>query len=192
MLIAITAGVLAGRLGRALLLRRGVPVPPLCCEGGVAAAWCVVQFRIASGMPWWWAGIPLALGWAGTLLAVCDVRTGRLPDVLTLPAYPVSVLLLAVAASHRPGLLGGATVGFVLFAGTYLLVRLISPAALGPGDVKLAGPLGALVGAVSIPGVVLVMTLAAVGTVLIALVLRRGSIPHGPAMLLPAWLATLS
>lgn len=160
------------------------------CEVAVGLLWTVVFVRVVTGMPLWWAAVPLALGWLAVLLAVCDVLAARLPDVLTLPAYPVAAVLLTVAALHRPDVLFGAVAGAVVFAGTYLLVRVVSPGAMGPGDVKLAGSLGAVVGAVSLPAVLFVMAAAAALTLVAALWTRAGGVPHGPAMLVPAWLVT--
>ncbi|WP_263248604.1 prepilin peptidase [Saccharopolyspora rosea] len=181
------AGVVAGRLGASVLraARRGVPPPPWCCEVGVAALWAAAALPAP---PWWWLPVPLAVGWFGVLLAVCDVRARRLPDVLTLPIGPVLAVLLAFAAPHRPGVLVGAVVGVVLFGGTYLLVRAAVPAALGAGDVKLALGLGAAVGAV-VWWAVLVVVLVAAGLTLLA-ARRCARVPHGPAMLAPAWVVT--
>jgi leader peptidase (prepilin peptidase)/N-methyltransferase len=160
------------------------------CEVPVGLLWTVVAIRAATGMPLWWAAIPLSLGWLAVLLTVCDVLAARLPDVLTLPAYPVAAALLGIAALHEPAVLIGAVAGVAIFAGTYLLVRVVSPSAMGPGDVKLAGSLGAVVGAVSLSAVLLVMAAAAALTLVAALWKRGGGIPHGPAMLAPAWLIT--
>lgn len=195
LLVGGVAGGGAGYLGRRLLcvVRRGVRPPPLWCEGAVAVLWAIVLASAAAGfLPWWWAPVPMALAWLAVLLATCDVVAGRLPDVLTLPAYPVAAVFLVVAAwwGSAPGLLIGAVAGLVIHAGIYALVRMISADAMGPGDVKLAGTLGAVVGAVSLPAVLVSMLAAAVLTLVLAG--RRGAagIPHGPAMLAPAWLAT--
>ncbi|MEY8041702.1 A24 family peptidase [Saccharopolyspora cebuensis] len=194
LLLGAAAGAAGARLLRAL--GRGVRPPPLCCASAVAVLWAVVAARLAGGaFGWWWAPVPLLLGWVGVLLAVCDLRAARLPDALTLPAHPVAACLVGLAAAHRPaalpGVLVGALLGAALFGGGYLVVRLLAPAALGPGDVKLAAPLGAVVGAVSVPAVLAVMGVAAVLTALWSA--RRGGagVPHGPAMLLPAWCATV-
>lgn len=189
------AGGLAGRLGRGLLraLRRGVHPPTWWCECGVAALWAVVSTTAASGaLPWWWLPVPLALGWLAVLLIACDVVARRLPDALTLPAYPGMLVLLAVAArwGDVPDLLPGAAAGAVLHAGVYLLVRLLAAGAMGPGDVKLSGVLGAAVGAVSVPAVLLAVVAAAVLTLISAWRWRQREVPHGPAMLVPAWLVT--
>lgn len=188
------AGGGAGWVGRHLLgaLRRGVRPPSCWCEAGLAVLWSVVGARVVSGAsPPWWAALPLLLGWLTVLLSVCDVLAGRLPDALTLSAYPLAALLLGLAAylDASPALLSGAVLGCALYGGVYGLIRWLAPRALGPGDVKLAGSMGAFAGSVSISAVVLCMLAAALLTLLVALRLR-GGIPHGPAMLAPVWLVT--
>jgi leader peptidase (prepilin peptidase)/N-methyltransferase len=162
-------GMLAGALARWLLgrLRRGAVVPPPYCELLVGALWA------ASGC-WWAAGrldpallpLLLGLGWLAVAAGTVDVLHGRLPDALTLPALPAA-LLLAVP-------LGGAAVlkavlGAGVLAGGYLAVRVLAPAALGAGDVKLAAGLGAALGALSLSAVLLGALLASLLTVGVAL-----------------------
>lgn len=195
MVLGGASGAAVGRLGRAVLsrLRRGVRPPPWSCETAVAVLWALVAARTAAGaLPVWWAPVPLLLAWGGVLLVACDLLASRLPDALTLPAYPALFAAIGVAscASGSPVSIGAALLGAGLFAGVYLLVRLIAPASLGPGDVKLSGALGAAVGAVALLAVPLSMLASAVLTLLH---LRRSggaAAPHGPAMLLPAWLVT--
>ncbi|MBF6147168.1 prepilin peptidase [Nocardia nova] len=71
-------------------------------------------------------------------LSVIDIRTGRLPDVLTLPGAAVVPVLAA-----STGRAGAAIAGALLLAVPYLLVHLVEPAACGAGDVKLALGTGA-------------------------------------------------
>lgn len=188
-------GWVAGRFGRALVgsLRRGVRAPPGWCETSVAVLWIATALRVGTGgLAPSAAMLPWLLGWWGTLLAVCDLRAARLPDALTGPAYPVAAVALAALAwwACAPALLGGALAGAAVFAGCYALVRLLAPASLGAGDVKLAGSLGAAVGAVSVPAVP-VCVLAAAALTLVGAILARGrAVPHGPCMLAPAWLVT--
>jgi leader peptidase (prepilin peptidase)/N-methyltransferase len=188
------AGAAAGWLGRLLLgsLRRGVRLRPLWCEVSVAVLWIIAAVRSSGGLPWWWLPGPMLLGWLAVLLSACDMTECRLPDALTLPAYPAAALMLAWARywSRAPNLMQGAVAGAVVFAGTYAVVRLITPAAMGPGDVKLAGSLGAVVGAVSVAAVLMCMAAAAVITLSQWALTRCRRVPHGPAMLAPAWLVT--
>lgn len=200
-------GAAAGRFGNSVLsaLRRGVRPPPWCCEIAVAVLWAVVGARTAAGgLPVWWAPVPLLLAWFGVLLGACDLLVRRLPDALTLPAYPVLLTAVGVAACPGPaGMVLSALVGAGAFAGLYLLVRLVAPHSLGAGDVKLAGVLGAAVGPVS----PLAVPLSAMASSVLALLQsgllarnrpprhrsrrpRAPAVPHGPAMLVPAWALT--
>jgi leader peptidase (prepilin peptidase)/N-methyltransferase len=134
------------------------------------------------------------------VLAVIDVRTHRLPDRLVLPAYPVAAVLLTASALLRgePGrLVAVAGGGAVLFL-FYLGLRMLRPGAMGGGDVKLAGVVGAMLGYLGWDAV-LGGTLA--GFVfgglfaLVLLIARRArsssAVAFGPWMLLGAWAAIL-
>lgn len=190
-----TAGLGAGWLGARLLhgLRRGVRPPGLSCEAGVAVLWATAAARsLTGGFPLWWLPVPLLLGWLAVVLTACDMLACRLPDALTLSAYPAASAVLGLAAygGRMPELVPRALLGAVLFAGVYACVRLVSSHAMGAGDVKLAGSLGAAAGAVSLAAVVLSMVAAAILTAGAACAARRAAVPHGPAMLVPAWLVT--
>ena len=192
------SGAAAGAGGAMLLGRvpRGVRVPVPACAVMVAALWAVVGERAVGGLPVWWWPVPLVLGWAGVLLSGTDLIARRLPDALTLPAYPVVAVLLAVAAvgAGSTGLPARAAAGAVLWAGGYAAVRLVAPGALGGGDVKLAGTLGALTAATSWSGLVLAVLAASLLTAVAAgpaLLLGYRDVPHGPAMLAAAWLVVL-
>lgn len=121
------------------------------------------------------------LAWL-VLLSVFDIRQRRLPNALTLPGAAAILLAAAVAGRGLPALAGAAAL-----SGTYLLVHLVAPAAMGAGDVKLAIGLGGLTGPLGAE----VWFLAALGapllTALCAVVgLLRGvrAVPHGPSMCL--------
>jgi leader peptidase (prepilin peptidase) / N-methyltransferase len=177
-------------------LPRGVRLPVPVCAAAVAVLWAVVGERAGEGLPLWWWPVPLFLGWAGVLLSGADLIARRLPDALTLPAYPVVAVLLGAAAvgAGNPEALPRAAAGALLWAGGYAAVRLVAPSALGGGDVKLAGSLGALAAATSWSGLLLAILAANVITVAIAgpaRMLGYRDVPHGPAMLAAVWLVLL-
>ncbi len=177
-------------------ISQGVRVPIPACAVVVAALWAVVGERSGVGLPVWWWPVPLVLGWAGVLLSAADMVARRLPNALTLPAYPVAALLLGVAAvgAGDAGPLVRAGVGALLWAGGYAAVRLIAAGALGGGDVKLAGSLGALTAATSWSGLLLAVLAASVLTAAVAgpaRMLGHRDVPHGPAMLAASWLVVL-
>ena len=125
-----------------------------------------------------------ALLWM-VLLSIYDVRQRRLPNTLTLPGA-VLIVIGAYVAGHGTASLAGAT---ALFA-VYLLVHVVSPTAMGAGDVKLAIGLGALTGCFGGD----VWFLAALGapllTAVVAVLRRSGpSVPHGPSMCLASAIA---
>ena len=133
-------------------------------------------------------------------LAFIDAAVRRLPDRLTIPAYAgtAALLLLAAATSgHWPTLLRAALGGLAL-AGFYLALLLISPSAMGLGDVKLAASLGTLLAwfgwRTLIAGGFAGFALAGVfGVALLASrrATRKQRIPFGPFMILGAFLVIL-
>lgn len=198
-LLLTSAGAAVGATSQALLtrLRRGAAVHKGWCAGGVAALWAVAGWRTETGhLPWWWLPIPLVVAWFAVTLTVVDLKHRRLPDALTLAAYPVIAVVTTVAATQsgwhvaEGALLGGAALGT-----TYLAIHLLWPTAMGGGDVKLSGSQGAVLGAVGWPAVLVGTTLAALLTLALnALAPRRHrevwrtGIPHGPALLAATYL----
>ena len=124
----------------------------------------------------------IVLAWL-VVLSAYDIRERRLPNWLTMPG---ALTILTVAAAEGRG--APALLGAVGLVGLYLVVHLISPAAMGAGDVKLAVGVGALTGAFGFD----VWALAAVTAPLLTAiwacvaVIRRSSstVPHGPSMCL--------
>jgi leader peptidase (prepilin peptidase)/N-methyltransferase len=154
------AGLAAGAGGRQLLahLRRGTVVHSGWCALPVAVLWGLVGLRMASGyLPTWWVPIPLTLAWFAVLLTATDLRHRRLPDALTVPAYPAFAALLALASALGGGWLmaAGATLGLAVFLTAHVTVHLLRPHSLGAGDVKLSGSLGAVLGAAGWPTLLL-------------------------------------
>jgi leader peptidase (prepilin peptidase) / N-methyltransferase len=191
------AGMGAGWIARVVLgrLRYPVRVPFGVAEGVLGLVWAVVAVRaMAGGLPAWWLPVPAALSWLAVVLTATDLAHRRLPNVITGPAYPAAGGLLAITCAAGAGFgLGGRAIaaGAVLFA-VYAVVHLAAPSQLGAGDVKLAGVVGVALGAVSWPALLLGQVIAAVITVLLAVIERheRGA-PHGPGMLAGALLVVM-
>jgi leader peptidase (prepilin peptidase)/N-methyltransferase len=129
------------------------------------------------------AGI-CVLAWL-TALSVYDIRERRLPNWLTMPGAAVILVTAAVHARGPSAFLGA----LALFA-MYALVHLISAAAMGAGDIKLAIGIGALTASFGSD----VWLLAALGAPLVSAwwatvaVLRRSeqTVPHGLSMCVAA------
>jgi len=141
------------------------------------------------------------LGALGVALAAIDLSVQRLPDRLVLPAYPVMIVLLAVAAliGHTAGALGRALLGGLLLGGTYLVLALLRPGGIGGGDVKLAGLAGIALGWLGWPTLLAGAALGFLlcGAVSMALMAARritlqSMISLGPFLLGGALLATLA
>jgi leader peptidase (prepilin peptidase)/N-methyltransferase len=123
------------------------------------------------------------------VISLYDIRERRLPNWLTMPGAAV---ILATAAMYGRG--GPAAVGAVALFAVYAAVHLVSPTAMGAGDVKLAIGVGALTGTFG-GDVWLLATLGAplltAGWAVVALLRRSGrTVPHGPSMCLAAVIAT--
>jgi leader peptidase (prepilin peptidase) / N-methyltransferase len=145
-----------------------------------------------------------ALAWLALLgipLAVIDVRSRRLPDWLTLPAFAGVIALLGAGAvaDHEYGHFGQAIGGAAALAGFYLALMVIRPDGMGLGDVKLAASVGAALTWVSwqllLAGTfVAFVAFAACGLVLIAMrrATRKSELPFGPFLLIGALVAILA
>ncbi len=140
----------------------------------------------------------LTLSAAGVLLAVVDLRHRLLPNRVIGPALVAGTLLLtgAAAVDGRWDDLARAALGAVALFAVFLLLALISPSALGMGDVKLAGLLGLHLGWLGWDAVLLGAAGGFVAQAVLSLVLLaarridlRGELPFGPAMLAGAVLA---
>jgi leader peptidase (prepilin peptidase) / N-methyltransferase len=194
-----TAGALAGVAGRHLLarLRRGTTIHSGWLVAGVGLLWTVLGWRVSSGrMPAWWLPVPLVLTWFAVLLTATDLRHRRLPNALTLPAYPVIGAATVVAASTGGGwhLAASALAGAVVFAAVHAMIHVSSPGALGAGDVKLSGSVGGVLGAVGWPAMVLASALAAAMTLMLRVAAPRrwrDGVPHGPGLLAATTLVAL-
>lgn len=154
----------------------------------VTVAAVVVRFGLSPLLP---AFCYLAA--VGVPLAFIDARERRLPDLITLPSYPASLLLLGVAAPFVAGGTGRfihALTGMAVAVALCLLLLLVSPTGIGLGDVKLAGPLGAYLGwlgaAAFVTGLMaawLLAALTAIGLLAAGRATGKTELPFGPFLI---------
>lgn len=143
----------------------------------------------------------LYLAAVGIALALIDIDVKRLPDVLTLPSYPVVGVLMGVAAltgSDSGDVVRAPLGGAAMFA-FYFALCFAYPAGMGFGDVKLSGVLGlatAWVGwgawAVGLFGGFLFGGLWGIALILAKRGGRKSKVPFGPFMLAGALLGVLA
>ncbi|MDZ8202677.1 A24 family peptidase [Microbacterium sp. SSW1-59] len=141
-----------------------------------------------------------SFGGVSVTLAIIDARTHRLPNRIVGSGYGaagVALLVAGIAGGDSAPLLRAVGAGLVLFA-ALLVVRVISPHAIGGGDVKLAGLIGIHLGWLGWDAVLVGVLLAFAGAGLFAAVLvivrRAGGktrIAFGPWLLAGAWGAIL-
>lgn len=142
----------------------------------------------------------LYLAAVGLALALIDLDTKRLPDVLTLPSYGVAAVLLGLAAllGDHPGAPLRALAGALEVGAFYFAVWFAYPAGMGFGDVKLAPTIGAYLGWISYGALVvgvfagfLFGAVVGIGLVLAQKGGRKTKVPFGPFMLAGALVAIL-
>lgn len=138
------------------------------------------------------------IGVLGVALAQIDGAVQRLPDRLTVPAYPAVLILLTLAAAAGdawPALVRAMLAAILLGTG-YIALGLVSAGQLGGGDVKLAGLLGLPLGWLGWGAVLIGTALAFAGAAACGLILlarRQASLSSqlsfGPFLLAGALLA---
>lgn len=190
-----------------------VPFAVLAARPGLAVR-CAVACAVAGAV------LGLTLGWAWALvwllflvpvccaLTVIDYVTWYLPSRLIRPSWLVVAVLVGVAAVvlGEPHVLLSAVVGFLALGGYYGLMRLLVPAGMAGGDVRLGALLGLALGPLGL-GALLVSALAAALLSVLAYVplLVRGRairsaeargplkhrVPYGPFLVLGALVAVV-
>lgn len=144
--------------------------------------------------------ITYTVAWVWALvLAVIDLEVRRLPDVLTLPGYPVFAVALTVCSALTGAWWNLAVAGIAAAIAlvVFFLLAYFAPGAdgLGFGDVKLAGVLGGLLGwfgpttaALGLLSGFMIGGLAAVILLVLRKADRRSHLSFGPAMIAGAYL----
>ena len=167
----------------------------VACAVFAALSFGLITFRF---WPGWELPALLAFCAVAVVLSAVDLAENRLPNAVVGAGIAVVAALLVVAAVGAGEWMR--VLWALLWAGglfaAFLVLTLISPAAMGMGDVKLAALLGLMLGWFGVWAVLLGVAMAFVigGLVaIVALALRRvtlkGELPFGPSMLGGAILA---
>lgn len=160
-------------------------------------AWCAWQFSTNLNVTLWWAV------WGSGLitLAWIDARTMLLPDILTQPLLWAALLVAALHLGTVPMHLAlwGAVAGYgLLWVPAFLYQRITGRMGMAPGDFKLLAAIGAALGPMALPSVVLCASFIGIGWGGIQAWRRHRAdlpsshaqaIPFGPALVLAALLA---
>jgi leader peptidase (prepilin peptidase)/N-methyltransferase len=163
-------------------------------EALTAAASFVIAWHFGAGMQ---ALTALLITWALIALAFIDYDTQLLPDNITLPLLWAG-LLVNVAGTFAPlrAAVIGAAAGYGILWIVYQLFRLITgKEGMGFGDFKLLAALGAWLGWVQLPVIVLLASFVGAAVGLFLIVARNHSrhrpIPFGPYLCASGWVALL-
>jgi leader peptidase (prepilin peptidase)/N-methyltransferase len=189
--LATTTVRLADRAPDARPTLRRVTSTALLAAAAVAAAPALAGVRPAT----------VALAWFGAaavVLAGVDLAVHRLPDRVTWPAVAgcAVALLTDAAVTGNWGAVLRAAAAAVVAGGLGTAARLLSPSALGGGDVKLLGLIGLVLGwagwGVLMSGVFAGLLVGALGALLLIAVGRAGwrtRVVFGPPLLVGAYVA---
>jgi len=173
--------------GAAAFVIVGLWFAPQVASAGAAVAAGAVALRLIAFL--YLAAISVGL-------AIIDVETHKLPNVIVLPGYAVGVVLLGTAALLQGDLvgLGRMAAGAGILFAFYFVLAMISPRGMGMGDVKLAGVLGLFLGSLGwgqlAVGAGAAFVLGGLFSIILLITRRAGrksGIPFGPWMLLGAW-----
>ncbi len=163
-------------------------------EIAVALLWgaCAMRWGV-SWEAFAWAGFTTVL----LALALIDADTMLLPDSLTLPLIWAGVLCASLGVIQLSLLqsVWGAALGYGVLWSVHMTFQLFTgKQGMGAGDFKLLAALGAWLGWMALPIVVLIASLLGV---VVALLMRwRGSLqageplPFGPCLVVAAWVCT--
>ena len=142
---ALFGGVAVGRLAAAVADRFAPPRGPRRRGGLIELTTAVLLAAVVTRFGVGWNTIPpLVAAVSLVMLSVVDLRSGRLPDAITLPASAASLAAIGIVsiATGRPGAIVAAAAAALGYGAVMWAAHELRPSALGFGDVKLAPLLG--------------------------------------------------
>ena len=165
----------------------------------VLLPWQEIAPNLAAGIAvliafWWFAGSTVAL-------ALIDLDTRRLPNVIVFPGYAVGIALLTLACLLGADwwALARAGTGMAALFALYAVLWLVRPGGMGAGDVKLAGVVGLHLGwlgwgplAVGALAAFLIGGVFGIGLLASHRAGRKTAIAFGPWMIAGAWTGVLA
>ncbi|WP_091721891.1 prepilin peptidase [Pseudarthrobacter equi] len=169
----------------------GVSSPSIRITTAALTGFICVAFALRFGVSWTLPAF-LFLAALGVQLARIDFSLHLLPNplVLVLLAGGIVLLLAPTAFNQHADNMLRALLGMVILFAGYLILGLISPGAIGMGDIKLAAPVGLYLGYLGWPHLLYGGLLGFIlnGVVTIAVVAQKGrkdatEVAHGPSML---------
>lgn len=165
---------------------------------GVIGAWAAIAMAGRLDASWLTVGATAVLGWQLLLIALIDAEHFWLPDELTWPLAGTGLIATGLMAGGVPwDQIIGAVVGFgLLWLIAWAYKRTRGREGLGGGDPFLMGAIGAWVGWMGLPSVMLWACAAGFSLVLARLILRRkvsgtDRLPFGTFLALGGWMVWL-
>jgi leader peptidase (prepilin peptidase)/N-methyltransferase len=167
---------------------------PVALTAAACAALAFARYPLGAG-----AAIAAFLAAVLVILAAIDIRSGRIPNRIVLPA---TAIVLVADLVFWPGHVGEFVLAALVTSGVLLIPNLISSSWMGMGDVKLGLLLGVALGW----GAIGALMIAFIAVLPVALVImarggasaRKATLPFGPfmafgalAVLIVPWLAGL-
>jgi leader peptidase (prepilin peptidase) / N-methyltransferase len=155
-----------------------------------AAGVCAIALAVIGGLIPAAAGVTLALS---VPPAVIDIRERRLPDVWIATALVGLATALAVgAALGHPVDLSSVLSGALAMSAPIIVLHLISPAAMGFGDVKLSIVMGAALGTVDWRLAMVALSAAGLLGATYGLAAGRRTVPFGPFLVVGSLVTLLA
>ena len=175
------------------------------CSTPISARYPLIELftAIASSVVAWKMGysaqaaLMILITWCFVSLIFIDIDHMLLPDEITLPLLWMILLASTQGVFLSPEkALWGAAIGYLSLWSVYWLFKLVTgKEGMGYGDFKLMAVVGAVVGAIKLPMVILMSSLvgAVIGIAGIVLAGRDGSkpIPFGPYIAIAGWIVML-